>query len=170
MALLVISILFGLSLLAAWILFKVLQSTAAVKRSDYQLGGAVAGFVVILSLLSVTYMQVDNRRHSDQLARLTADLVEAKNRAAEGRQCLVDDQKEIVFSGTVSPSVDGANVVLGISAVQLQSDGKFAIKVRHVKPTDLPSIYVIGAASHAPYAQVLEHDDPQHLRIAGGGQ
>jgi hypothetical protein len=57
-----------------------------------------------------------------------------KTRPREGQQCVADDQKEIVFSGTVSPCVDGANVVLGISAVQLQSDGTFA-KVRHVKPT-----------------------------------
>jgi hypothetical protein len=56
-------------------------------------------------------------------------------------------------------------VVLGISSVQLQQDGKFAIKVRNVRPTDLPYLYVIGADSHAPYRQVFATDDPKNLAI-----
>jgi hypothetical protein len=47
MPLLVITALFTMSLLAAWVLFKILQSTASVSKPEYQLGGAAAGFVVI---------------------------------------------------------------------------------------------------------------------------
>jgi hypothetical protein len=67
MPLVIISVLFGLSLLAAWVLFKVLKSTAAVTNKDYQLGGAAAGFVVILSLLSFTYMRVDDNTKQTRL-------------------------------------------------------------------------------------------------------
>jgi len=41
----------GLSLLCSFILFKVLKSSATVKKKKVQLGGAIAGFVVILVLL-----------------------------------------------------------------------------------------------------------------------
>src|SRR5271167_3431721 len=74
MQLVVISVLFGLSLLAAWVLFKVLQSTATVSKPGYQLGGAAAGFVVILTLLSVTYIRVDDNNWQDQITKLTNEL------------------------------------------------------------------------------------------------
>jgi hypothetical protein len=52
MTLMVIAALCGLSLLAAFVLFKFLQSTASISKPEYQLGGAAAGFVVILVVLS----------------------------------------------------------------------------------------------------------------------
>jgi hypothetical protein len=170
MALLVITTLFGLSLLAAWILFKFLQSSASVSKPEYQLGGAVAGFVVILSLLSLTYIQVDSKRHEEQLTQLTASLAEAQNHAADGNACLARERTENVFSGTVSPSLEGANVVLVLGVTQLQSDGRFLIKSNRVAAADNPSIYVIGATSHAPYTQLMDHDDPRNLRISASAQ
>jgi hypothetical protein len=165
MPLLVISVLFTLSLFAAWVLFKLLRSTARVTKPEYQLGGAAAGFVVILTLLSLIYMQVGSRQNQDTINTLTMQLGEARAEAEKGRACLTDDVTEVTYSGTVSPAVQAAYVVLGISSVQLQQDGKFAIKVRHVKPSDLPYIYVIGAESRAPYRQVFATDDPRNLTI-----
>src|ERR1700687_901741 len=154
MPLFVISVLFGLSLLAAWVLFKVLQSTATVSKPEYQLGGAAAGFVVILTLLSVTYIQVDDKKKQDNIAELTKDLADARVAATKGNDCLAEQSAEVTFSGTVTPPMLNANVVLGVSEVQLQQNGKFAIKVHNVKPSDYPYIYVIGGDSHAPYKQV----------------
>ena len=172
MPLIVISVLFSLSLLAAWALFNVLKSTATVTKPEYQLGGAAAGFTVILTLLSLFYMQVDNRENEDERSKLSSQLADARDKLAEareeadkGRACLSDQTTEITYSGTVSPAVDAAYVVLGISSVQLQQDGKFAIKVRNVKPSDLPYLYVIGSDSRAPYRQVFETDDPKNLAI-----
>ena len=161
----VISALFGLSLLAAWVLFKVLQSTAMVTKPEYQLGGAAAGFVVILTLLSVSYIQVDGKNKQDRIIELTRELADAKAIAANGKTCLDEQSAEVTYSGTVTPPMQDANVVLGVSEVQLQQDGKFAIKVRNVKPSDYPYIYVIGANSHAPYKQVFAGDDPGNLAI-----
>jgi hypothetical protein len=165
MPLVVISVLFSLSLFAAWVLFRVLQSTATVSKPEYQLGGAAAGFVVILTILSLAYMQVDSRKNQDDINKLTTQLTQALADAAKGTACLAEQSAEVTYSGTVSPSVPYANVVLGVSEVQLQEDGRFAIKVHHVKPSDLPSIYVIGADSHAPYRQVFETDNPTSLTI-----
>ena len=39
-------------------------------------------------------------------------------------------------------------------------DGKFALKVPRVKPSDQPALYVIGANGRAPYKQLLATDDP----------
>jgi len=43
----VVTILFTLSLFAAWILFKFLQSTASITKKEYRMGGAAAGFLII---------------------------------------------------------------------------------------------------------------------------
>lgn len=165
MPLLVISVLFSLSLLAAWVLFNVLKSTAKVTKPEYQLGGAAAGFTVILTLLALFYIQVDNKENQDTINSLNSRLDAASKEADKGRACLSDQTTEVTYSGTVSPAMDAAYVVLGISSVQLQQDGKFAIKVRNVKPSDLPYLYVIGADSRAPYRQVFETDDPKNLAI-----
>jgi hypothetical protein len=165
MPLVVISVLFGLSLCAAWVLFKFLQSTATVKKPEYQIGGAAAGFVVIFTLLSLTYMQIDSRKNQDNITRLTTRLDEARAEADKGKTCLAEQATEITYEGTVSPSVPNAYVVLGVTAVQLQQDGRFAIKVHHVKPADLPNIYVIGADSRPPYRQVFADDDPKKITI-----
>lgn len=167
MPLVVISVLFGLSLLAAWILFKVLQSTATVSKPEYQLGGAAAGFVVILSLLSVTYIQVDDKRNQDKITDITRQLADATRRALDGEECRAQRAaSEVIYSGTVKPPLKSANVVLAVSTVQLQQDGRFAIKVHNVRPQDFPSIYVIGEQAKAPYKQVFAQDNPGDLTIS----
>jgi hypothetical protein len=165
MQLVVISVLFGLSLLAAWVLFSLLKSSAAVSKPEYQLGGAAAGFVVILSLLSITYIQVDDNSKQDTIDALTLQLSQAKDAAQKGTACLADRAAVVTYSGIVSPPLQNANVVLGVSEVQLQQNGKFALRVHNVKPSDLPYIYVIGSDSRAPYRQVFATDDPGRLTI-----
>jgi hypothetical protein len=166
MPLVIISVLFGLSLLAAYVLFKVLKSTATVTKPEYQLGGAAAGFVVILTILSFTYMQVDNKKQQDNINDLRRQLDDARSNAEKGKQCLDERAAaDVIYSGTVTPPLQNANVVLAVSSVQLQPDGRFAIKVHNVKPADFPYIYVIGADSRSPYRQVFATDDPEKLRI-----
>ncbi len=166
MPLVVISVLFSLSLLAAWVLFNVLQSTATVSKPQYQLGGAVAGFVVILTLLSLTYIRVDDKGKQNTITALNDRLEAANAQAADGSKCLAAQSgPDVIYSGTVIPPVKDATVVLGVSEVQLQQNGKFAIKVHDVHPSDFPYLYVIGADSNAPYMQVFSADDPEKLTI-----
>jgi hypothetical protein len=165
MPLVVISVLFGLSLLGAYVLFKILQSTATVTKPEYQLGGAAAGFVVILTIVSVTYVQVDDKKQRDDISDLQRKLNALAPELEKGKTCLAETEKDFVYGGTVSPSIEEANVMLVISAVKLQDDGKFQIKVRHVKPTDGPSLYVIGGSGHTVYKQVFDNDDPTNLTI-----
>lgn len=177
MPLVIITTLFGLSLLAAWILFKFLQSSAGVSKPEYQLGGAVAGFVIILSLLSVTYIQIDNRKSLDRNADLqkqvdeaNAKLADARQKATDGNACLAREATENVFAGSVSPSQTGVLVVLGAGYAQPQPDGTFLIKSKHVSASDNPSFYVISADSRAPYRQLMEHDDPKNVHLTSSVQ
>jgi hypothetical protein len=165
MQLVVITVLFGLSLLAAWVLFALLKSSAVVNKPQYQLGGAAAGFVVILTLLSVTYIQVDDNNKQDTINTLTMQLSQAKDAVKKGTACIADRAAEVTYSGTVTPPLKEATVVLGVSEVPLQQNGMFAIKVHNVKPSDFPYIYVIGADSRAPYKQVFATDNPADLTI-----
>lgn len=108
MPLLVITALFTMSLLAAWVLFKILQSTASVSKPEYQLGGAAAGFVVILSILSLTYMQVNSRQIDDNLKNANQKIEELQKRADVGKSCLDAQKAEVTYAGTVSPALQEA--------------------------------------------------------------
>ena len=160
MTLVVITVLFSLSLLAAWVLFKFLKSTASVTNPKYQLGGAAAGFVVILSLLSATYIKVDVDSQQTQIDSLKQTIIGLQTKADKGEECL----HEMTYEGTVTPPMQEANVVFAVKTIPLQHDGKFSFK-SNVKPGELPAIYVVGARSDAPYKQVFEKDDPRNLTI-----
>jgi hypothetical protein len=57
----ILSIIFSLSLIAAIVLFKVLKSTAIVKKAGYQAGGALAGFIIIYGSLYQSYSTLCNK-------------------------------------------------------------------------------------------------------------
>lgn len=57
--LVVVSVIFALSLLGAFVLFKFLKSAAMIKRPGYQAGGALAGFLLIFGTLYMSYNQLE---------------------------------------------------------------------------------------------------------------
>ncbi|MFC1968073.1 hypothetical protein ACFLVX_01615 [Chloroflexota bacterium] len=64
-----------ISLAVALVLFKLLESTATVSGSWFDLGGGVAGFVVVLWMLYSWYERRDKRNADDiaiEIARLSA--------------------------------------------------------------------------------------------------
>jgi len=56
--LVVLTLIFSLSLIAAIVLFKILKSTALVKKTGYQAGGALAGFIIIYTTLYYSYTSI----------------------------------------------------------------------------------------------------------------
>jgi len=165
MPLFVITALFSMSLFAAFVLFKILQSTGSAKTPGYELGGAAAGFVVILSILSATYMQVNNKLSDDNLRNARQQIAALTEKAEAGKACISAEKAEVTYAGTVSPALQEANVIFAVTEAKVQQDGKFAFKVHNVKPSDLPSIYVIGPQSHTPYKQLFPDDKSTDLTI-----
>ena len=51
----VVSVMFLLSLVGAFVLFKLLKSAALIQRAGYQAGGALAGFLLIFGTLYFSY-------------------------------------------------------------------------------------------------------------------
>jgi len=165
MPLAAIAALCGLSLGAAFVLFKFLQSTASVTKPEYQLGGAAAGFVVILGVLSVTYMKVSDKQSADALKSANQQIQDLQTKLQNAEQRLRVLDADVTYDGTVSPSLQDANVVFAIAEAKIQQNGRFAFKVHAIQPQDLPSIYVIGPQSHAPYKQIFPEDKTTDLTI-----
>jgi hypothetical protein len=67
--LIVVTVIFTLSIIAALILFKVLKSTAIVKKAGYQAGGALAGFIIIFSTLYYSYESLCNKIPADTVKK-----------------------------------------------------------------------------------------------------
>ncbi len=72
---LVVSTFFVLSLLAAFVLFKWFKSTAVIANKTYQVGGAIAGFIIIFLMLFESYVLVEESKchkiltHYNQLTK-----------------------------------------------------------------------------------------------------
>jgi hypothetical protein len=139
--------LFGCSLVAAFVLFKILQSTAAIQKKEYQVGGAAAGFLVIYAALYGSYAQ---------LQKAPFDACQKQ---------LAVDEHELPIQGTVQPPIKGATIVLAVRQQDLGDDGRFGLKAKGVDPSRDPlSIYVIGEKSHT-YYQIFPSDDTTKLKI-----
>ncbi len=62
----IVAVFFLLSLVGAYVLFKILESSAVVKRPGYQAGGALAGFLLIFGTLAVTHQNLALGETDDQ--------------------------------------------------------------------------------------------------------
>ena len=152
--LVVVAVLFILGLVAAWLLFRILQSTAAITRKDYQLGGAAAGFLIIYSALYYSYRE---------LARIDVEGMRAE--AASCATSLSAAERELPIGGTVSPVLKNATVVLAVKTITLPDDGRFRLPAKGIDlKRDAVSIYVIGENQHG-YYQLFPDDDPSRLKI-----
>jgi len=131
----VVGTIFLLSLLGAVVLFRFFKSSAMIKRSTYQAGGAVAGFIVIYGLLTGSYYQID-QRNSSQL----------KNEIDELNRKLAIQ----VVSGVVEPDRQPLKVRLVFDAVEPDSGGRFSFQVPGVlleSPT--AALYAVTDEQHA---------------------
>jgi hypothetical protein len=146
-----VATLFACSLVAALVLFKILQSTAAIQKKEYQVGGAAAGFLVIYAALYGSYAQL-------QKAPLAACQAQ-----------LAVDEHELPIQGVVEPPIKNATIVLAVRQVSLADDGRFGLQVKGVDPTRDPlSLYVIAEKTHS-YYQIFPSDNTANLKINAGG-
>ncbi|SPE36594.1 hypothetical protein SBA6_590043 [Candidatus Sulfopaludibacter sp. SbA6] len=153
----VVAVLFACSLLAAFVLFKILQSTAAIQKKEYQVGGAAAGFLVIYMALYGSYSQLQKAQLASSQAQLAA--CQAQRDA---------DEHELTIQGIVEPSVKDAQVVFAVNSVNLGDNGRFRLNAKGVDPAkDSLSLYVITEKTHN-YYQIFPGDDTANLKINVG--
>ncbi|MBZ5726419.1 MAG: hypothetical protein LAP87_15640 [Acidobacteriia bacterium] len=162
----VVTILFTLSLVAAWILFKFLQSTATITKKEYQMGGAAAGFLIIYGALYSSYTHlatVARDQSKNDLAVCVTNLQKSK-----------DENSDVSIKGAVDPPPRNAWVVFATKTVSLPNDGTFRFSARRkdVKSDDPPDIYVITEQEQS-HQQLDPGDDLSNVKITlpkKGGQ
>ena len=104
-------ILFALvSLVPAFVLFKFLESTAIIKKKNYQAGGAIAGYIIVLAALFAVKVKLEATGRD----AVNAELKQSESRYAE----LLSQYKEATtrssVAGTVRPVGRRMRVALAI--------------------------------------------------------
>ena len=150
-----VAILFTLSLGAAFILFRFLQSTAGINKKEYQMGGAAAGFLIIYGMLHYSYSSI---------AKSAADT--AKQQLSACQADLNNEEAEVAVKGTVVPAIPDAEVVYATKTVSLGEDGifHFSARKRDLKSSDPPAIYVTTEKNHV-HLQLDPDEDLGDLKI-----
>ncbi len=91
MLVLIVTVFFLLSLVGAYVLFKVLKSSAVINRPGYQAGGALAGFLLIFGTLAITHQKLSASELDENSRR------QLKARITELEQALVDTESLCEF-------------------------------------------------------------------------
>ncbi len=159
--LVVVTLLFLLSLVAAVILFAFFKSTAIITTPKYQAGGAIAGFMLVYLLLYPSYRSIAGDKnlskvseYQSQVTALTAENKKLQGLDAEHR--LFEQTQQI--EGTVSPYHDRMQVVLGFSDTEVRADKKFRLVAPCVDVANRPyTLYVIHDGVSYPY--VIQHNE-----------
>ena len=162
----VVTILFTLSLLAAWILFKFLQSTASITKKEYQMGGAAAGFLIIYGALYYSYSGLAKSALDDSKRQLAVCQAALKTSGA--------NDEEVAIKGVVDPPLRNAQIVFATRIFPLPDDGTFRFSARRsdIKSDNPAAIYIINEQEHN-YLQLDQNEDFGNIRITlpkKGGQ
>jgi hypothetical protein len=149
-----VAVLFACSLVAAFVLFKILQSTATIQKKEYQVGGAAAGFLLIYAALYGSYAHLQNV----QLTTCQAAL------AADGAKLAVDEG-ELSIQGTVEPPIQDATVVLTVKQTNPDNQGRFLLNKKGVDLVkDSVALYVVTETKYFK-KQIFKGDDVSNLKI-----
>ena len=107
---------FLVSLLAAYLLFKFLHSTAGIESHAYKAGGALAGFVIVYGVLFGSYYKI---------VKMDLESLQAKyDKLEESNAQLVNAQPIKV---QVSPSDQSIQFVLAVDKQEPDTDGRLVL-------------------------------------------
>jgi hypothetical protein len=159
--LIVITLLFLLSFTAAVVLFAFFKSTAVIRSTKYQAGGAIAGFMLVYGILYPSYQRVANDKN---LQKLEDDKSVIKQLEVQNKQLHEQEDKHQQFetprdiSGTVFPNRGRIKVVLAFTDGEVRTDNKFRLSAPCVDVRNRPyTLYVIGNGVSYPY--VIQPDE-----------
>jgi hypothetical protein len=144
--------LFFCSLVAAYVTFAILRSTAKIQKKEYQVGGAAAGFLVIYAALYASYHQLQGA----SLSKYQED-----NKAmAEKLKEQADELQDVIIQGTIDPPLSQAAVVPGLTPALSDPNGRFYLTTKG-HPT---SLYVIKEEKIIPLT-IFPGDDLKNVKI-----
>jgi hypothetical protein len=128
---LTVVVFFSCSLVAAYVLFKLLRSTAIVRTEKGQAGGAAAGFLLVLFALFSGHHSVSGIESlRAEIDSVTAQLKSATDELSATRVEL--DSKIII--GKIRPNLGETKIVLSIAATDPDGDGTFRVDGRCINP------------------------------------
>lgn len=172
MSALIVIAFFFCSLMASYVLFKLLKSTARVGGNTRQAGGALAGFVIIFAAMEGAYIYISGNEL--QQARLASTEKNLQNRLdkAEADLALKNQQLEVKeIAGKIQPNLVETKVVLAIAATDLDVNGIFRIDGRCLDLADDLRLYFIREGRHVfQFLQALPPagDEFDVTQLAGG--
>lgn len=157
--LVVVPILFALSLLASVILFKFFKSTAVVRSTKYQAGGAIAGFIIVYGILHMSFYKISGYEATAEAQKKEIEELNGKVTAYS------DYQKARDIEGVVDPYSDHTKVVLAVTEADLPINKKFRMSAPCI---DLSkgtyTLYVLKEGRSYPY-EIFPDENISALRI-----
>lgn len=147
----VVIVIFLMSLIGAYILFKILKSTAVMNNAKYQAGGALAGFIILYGTIFGSYHSLQN------VSEIRKELDKAR--------LLQDNLGERQINGTIIPSDRNAKIVLAVQQTGADDSGNFRLLARCIDPkNDDLKIFVIHEDKYQ-FKRISSRDDINHLQI-----
>jgi hypothetical protein len=130
-AVLIVVIFFACSLVAAYVLFKLLRSTAIVKTEKAQAGGAAAGFLLVLFAL------FNGHRSVSGIESLTAQIQALTDQLKSAQEELNSTRAELnpkIIIGKIRPNLGETKIVLSVAATDPDGSGSFRVDGRCIDP------------------------------------
>lgn len=140
-----VSVIFALSLIGAYVLFKLLKSTAIVKKAGYQAGGALAGFLIIFGTLFYAYNTSIKAKQETKLDwwTVTGQVKKADSKIHQG--IIVQQLRPSTLTGPsgtfrLEPVRVSGNE--GLPEIQIEGAGFFPVTIQLNKEVENKKAYV----------------------------
>jgi len=157
----IVPLLFLLSLVAAFLLFKFLDSKAEIVSKGYKAGGAIAGFIIVYGMLYGSFYKISGAQEKLEEQKNTIEELQSKISERDKFQQVRQ------FQGTIEPYSEHTKVVLAVTESDIQDpiNRRFRLSAQCV---DLIkgkfSLYVLRAGRVYPY-EIFPEDDISALKI-----
>lgn len=150
-----VEFIFMLSLIGAYILFKVLRATAMIKNTKFQAGGALAGFVILYGTMFQSYQSLQN------VKEIEGRLKEAKDEIGFLKTRMDASQ----IKGTIIPTDRNTKIVLAVKQADPDENGQFRLSASCIDPEkDDIKVFVISEKGYK-FKSIFSRDEMKGIQI-----
>lgn len=151
--LVVVTVIFLLSLIGSFVLFRFFKSMAIIKGKTYQAGGAVAGFILLYSVLYGSYYKIEEGEY---------------RKIVNEYKALLEKIEPKPITGRIKPYKKNTKVVLAVKETDLDSSGRFRLQAAAVDPVKNElRLYVITEDTYIPY-DIYSVEEMKDIEISVG--